>query len=156
MPDGSQQPTDPAAQRAEDQMRDWKEQHHEGDGGGWIGNVVNTIGDMMAAAEAGQFAVSPDTGAAIIKQLGDVQAQVSEMRVGTHDVSVNARLGGGYAEQVATFNVRVGDEGPGQLLGKFSDELEQLKNAVARSIQNYRGSDSGSEQNINAAGNGDL
>ena len=52
MPDGSQQPVDPAAQRAQEQMRQWREQHRQGDGGGLWGSLGRTIGDMVAARAA--------------------------------------------------------------------------------------------------------
>lgn len=155
MPDGSQQPPDPDAERAEQQMRDWKEQHHEGDGGGgWLGNIGQTIGDMVAAAEAGAFAVSPDTGQAIIKQLTTVQDQVGEMLMAGGQVALGQQLGGGYATQIATFNRQVTDEGPGKMLAKFAEELEQLKTAISRSIANYVGTDSGARTQVDQSGGG--
>jgi hypothetical protein len=154
MPDGSQQPVDPAAQRAQEQMRDWKEQQHQGDGGGWWENVGNTIGDMMAAAEAGAFAVSPDTGAAIIKQLTAVQDQVTDMQMTGSLAAFSQRLGGGYAKDIATFNKQVTDEGLGVLLTQFSAELDQLKAAVQKSIANYSASDSGNSRRVDQAGDG--
>jgi hypothetical protein len=154
MPDGSQQPVDPAAQRAQEQMRDWKEKQHEGDGGGWLSNIGNTIGDMMAAAEAGAFAVSPDTGAAIIKQLTDVQDQVNEMQTSGILMTLGQQLGGGYAKDIATFNMQVTKDGPGAMLVQFAQELDQLKAALQRSIANYTATDSSNSVNVNRAGDG--
>jgi hypothetical protein len=154
MPDGSQQPVDPAAQRAQEQMRDWKEKQHQDDGGGWWTNIGNTIGDMMAAAEAGAFAVSPDTGAAIIKQLTAVQDQVTELqRTGAFASFGKLRLGGGYATDIAAFNEQVRDE-TGPLLQQFSEELELLKTAVGKSVAKYTGTDSGSQRSIDSSGGG--
>ncbi|MBP2321281.1 hypothetical protein JOF56_001666 [Kibdelosporangium banguiense] len=154
MPDGSQQPVDPAAQRAQEQMREWKEKQHQGDGGGWWASIGNTIGDMMAAAEAGAFAVSPDTGAAIIKQLDAVKDQVSEMRrTGAFSSIGNLRMGGGYAADIARFNQQVRDE-TGPLLQNFMQELDQLSEAVRKSVAHYKGSDSGSQQSIDTSGGG--
>jgi hypothetical protein len=155
MPDGSQQPpVDPAAERAQEQMRQWREQHRDPDGGAWRTSIGATVGDFMAAANAGALAVSPDTGAAIIKQLTDVQDRVAEMRSSSTGATTGTRLGGGYAEQVSTFNQQVNEEGPQLLMAKFADELEQLKAAVAKSVQNYQGSDSAGRRNIDAAGGG--
>lgn len=155
MPDGSQQPVDPAAQRAQEQMRAWKEQQHQGDtGGGWLGNIGNTVGDMLAAAEAGAFAVSPDTGAAIIKQLTAVQDQVTELqRTGAFASFGKLRLGGGYATDIAAFNQQVRDE-TGPLLQQFAAELESLKTAVNKSVAKYTGTDSASQQSIDTSGGG--
>jgi hypothetical protein len=155
MPDGSQQqPEDPAAQRAREQMREWKEQHKDPNAGGWFGNVISSVDGVLAAAEAGQFAVSPDTGAAIIKQLTDVQEKVAEMKVSGTVGGVGQRLGGGYATNIAQFNQKVNEDGMGVILQKFGDELEQLKTAVQRSIANYGGVDSHSRGQIDSAGGG--
>jgi hypothetical protein len=155
MPDGSQQPVDPAAQRAQEQMRDWKEQQHQGDpAGGWWDTIGNTIGDMMAAAEAGAFAVSPDTGAAIIKQLTAVQDQVTELQhTGAFASFTKLRLGGGYATDIAAFNRQVTDE-TGPLLQQFAEELELLKTAVGKSVAKYTATDAGSQRGIDTSGGG--
>jgi hypothetical protein len=155
MPDGSQQPPDPAAQRAEEQMRDWKEQHREGDGGGgWLGNVIDTVDGMVAAAEAGAFAVSPDTGQAIIKQLTEVQDQVDKMLRTGGLGAMRQELGGGYAANIATFNRRVTDDGLSTTLVQFAQELEQLKTAVGRSIGNYASTDGGARTQVDRSGGG--
>jgi hypothetical protein len=155
MPDGSQQPVDPAAQRAQEQMRQWKEQHHQGDGGGGFwGSIGSTIGDMMAAAEAGAFAVSPDTGAKIVEQLTAVQDQVTELqRTGAFASFTKLRLGGGYATDIAAFNEQVRDE-TGPLMTQFAQELEALKTAVSKSVAKYTGTDSGSQRGIETSGGG--
>ncbi|TCO58052.1 hypothetical protein [Actinocrispum wychmicini] len=155
MPDGSQQPpVNPDAQRAAEQMRHWKEQHRDPNTGGWLGNVVATVDELFAAAEAGQFAVSPDTGEAIIKQLTQVQDQVTEMRAdGVMAGYMGAqRLGGGYATNIATFNQQVTEEGPSKALVQFAKELEQLKATISRSIANYGASDSANRRQIDTAG----
>lgn len=136
-------------------MRDWKEQQHQGDpAGGWWDTIGNTIGDMMAAAEAGAFAVSPDTGAAIIKQLDAVKDQVNEMQMTGAVGSLSQRLGGGYARDIATFNQQVTDEGLGKLLAQFGAELDQLKAAVQKSIAHYGAADTGNSRRVDQAGGG--
>jgi hypothetical protein len=135
-------------------MREWKEKQHEGDGGGWWSTIGNTIGDMMAAAEAGAFAVSPDTGAAIIKQLDAVKDEVEQMQSVGAFGSFSQRLGGGYARQIATFNQQVTEEGLGKMLAQFSAELDQLKTAVQKSIANYGTADTGNSRRVDQAGGG--
>jgi len=155
MPDGSQQPLDPAAQRAQEQMRQWKERQHQGDAGGtWWETIGTTIGDMMAAAEAGAFAVSPDTGAKIMQQLTAVQDQGREMQVVGGFSTLRQELGGGYAKDIATFNREVTGEGIGQMLVQFSAELEALKSAVQKSIAHYGATDTAAGQNVNRSGEG--
>jgi hypothetical protein len=156
MPDGSQQPpVNPDAQHAEDKMRHWKEQHRDPNaGGGWLGNIAATVDELFAAAEAGQFAVNPDTGAAIIKQLTQVQDQVTEMRASGTFLVGEQQLGGGYAKNIATFNQQVTKDGPGTMLTKFGQELEQLKSAIQRSMANYGATDSASGRRIDSAGGG--
>jgi hypothetical protein len=156
MPDGSQQPpVDPAAERAQQQMRDWREKHRE-DGGGLWASIGATVGDFVAAAETGAFAVSPDTGAAIIKQLTDVQDRVGEIqRTGMMGATLGGqRLGGGYATDIATFNQQVMQEGPGTMLKQFAEELEQLKTAVSKSIGNYASTDGTARRQVDSAGGG--
>jgi hypothetical protein len=155
MPDGSQQPpVDPAAERAQEQMRQWREQHRDPDGGAWWTSIGATVGDFMAAANAGALAVSPDTGAAIIKQLTDVQDKVNEARsTGVFGVA-SQRLGGGYATDIAQFNQQVNQDGQNMVLQKFADELEQLKQAISRSIANYGTTDTAQRRNVDSAGGG--
>lgn len=153
MPDGSQQPVDPRSQRASERMNDWNEQHQDGNGG-WLGGIFNTINDMMAAADAGAFAVSPDVGQEVVKQLTKIQDRVAEMRMTGFRGSYQQRLGGGYATDVAAFNSKVNEEGPGKLLDQFTEQLVQLKTAVSKSIAHYSSSDSGNRQRVEGAGGG--
>jgi hypothetical protein len=154
MPDGSRptDPNDPRYQRGYQEMYDYSSKDNTG--GGFFGGVIDTVKDMMAAAEAGAFAVSPDVGQAVIKQLTTIQDQVAEMRAVTSIGGLRQQLGGGYATQIASFNTQVTNEGPGKLLTTFAEELEQLKSAVTRSIANYTGSDSGNRQRVERAGEG--
>jgi hypothetical protein len=127
-------------------MREWNEKHKAG------GGLLETIGDIFAAAEAGDFAVSQDTGDRIMKQLTEVQDRVAEMRNSGTMVAGRTRLGGGFAEQMSTFNQRVNEDGGQNVLVKFAEELELLKNAISKSIASYQTSDTDGRQNINRAG----
>ncbi|ALG05945.1 hypothetical protein [Kibdelosporangium phytohabitans] len=153
MPDGSQQPVDPRSQRASEKMDDWNAQHPDG-GGGWLGGIFSTVNDMMAAANAGAFAISPDVANEVVKQLTKIQDQVAEMKMTGFTGFQQQRLGGGYATDVATFNMQVNQEGPGKLLDQFNDQLIQLKAAVSRSIDNYTRSDGGNSKRVDGAGGG--
>ncbi|ONI78795.1 hypothetical protein ALI144C_28890 [Actinosynnema sp. ALI-1.44] len=153
MPDGSQQPVDPRSQRASEKMDDWNAQHPDG-GGGWLGGIFSTVNDMMAAANAGAFAVSPDVANEVVKQLTKIQDQVAEMRMSGFLGNQQQRLGGGYATDIAAFNGEVNREGPARMLDQFTEQLVQLKEAVTKSIANYSRSDSGNRQRVDGAGGG--
>lgn len=134
-------------------MREWREQHRD-DSGGWWDSIGDTVGDLMAAADAGAFAVSEDTGNLIIQRLTEVQAQINEMQQVGGFAAMNQQLGGGYAKDIATFNRQVTDQGLAQTLQQFSAELEQIKAAVQKSIAHYGVTDAASSQNVNRSGGG--
>ncbi|MFC0116242.1 hypothetical protein [Kibdelosporangium aridum] len=153
MPDGTPKPdpNDPAYQDA--YQRALEEGRKDNTGGGLFG-IFETIADMATAAEAGAFAVRPDVAQEVVKQLTKIQDQVATMQTGLVGGVLDQRLGGGYATQIATFNSQVTGEGPGKLLKTFSEELEQLKSAVSRSIANYGQTDSGASRRVDRAGGG--
>src|SRR5690349_12551206 len=138
MPDGDQQPApqSPEARHAAENMQRWKEQHNGGPLTGIVpfGGLISGVDSLMAAAEAGQFAVSPDTGARILQQLTNVQDQVTEMRSTASVGVLNQRLGGGYAANIAQYNQQVNADGGHTVLQNFSTELDKLKAAVQRSM----------------------
>lgn len=153
MPDGDQPPVNPDAQHAAENMQRWKQQHSDPMTSLLpFGGLISGVDSLMAAAEAGQFAVSPDTGARILQQLTKVQDQVMEMRSTASFGVMDQRLGGGYATNIAQYNQQVNADGSQTVLQKFQAELATLKAAVQRSMGNYGAADSRSGQNINAAG----
>jgi hypothetical protein len=69
--------------------------------------------------------------------------------------AVDPQFGGGYAEQVGKFvqGVAAGQAGSAQeILTKFWDELQLLKEAVAKSTGNYQAMDQSSAGGITSAG----
>jgi hypothetical protein len=154
MPDGDQPPVNnPEARQASENMQRWKQQHQDPlTSLVPFGGLISGVDALMAAAEAGQFAVSPDTGDAIVKQLTKVQDQVMEMRATGFVSGVGQRLGGGYAEHVAQYNQQVNADGGRTVLANFAEELGKLKAAVQRSMGNYGTTDAQSGQSITSAG----
>ncbi|SMD00756.1 hypothetical protein [Kibdelosporangium aridum] len=155
MPDGTPKPdpNDPAYQDA--YQRALEEGRKDNTGGGWLGGLFETLGDMALAAEAGAFAVRPDVAQEVVKQLTKVQDQVAELQATGAMTAIGngMRLGGGYATDISTFNQGVSRES-GQLLQKFAAEIEELKSAVTKSIQHYSSSDSASKGNVEKSGGG--
>jgi len=153
MPDGDQPPVNPDQQHAAENMQRWKQQHSDPMTSVLpFGGLISGVDSLMAAAEAGQFAVSPDTGARILQQLTNVQDQVMEMRASNFTNILGLQLGGGYATNVAQYNQQVNADGGQTVLVKFADELVKLKAAVERSMGNYGATDAQSGQTINKAG----
>jgi hypothetical protein len=153
MPDGDQPPVNPDQQHAAENMQRWKQQHSDPMTSLLpFGGLISGVDSLMAAAEAGQFAVSPDTGARILQQLTNVQDQVMEMRNTGAFGGFGQQLGGGYASKIAQYNQQVNADGGHTVLQNFGTELEKLKAAVQRSMGNYGATDTQSGQNINSAG----
>jgi hypothetical protein len=140
---------DDAQQQAEDKTRKWMEQNQPtsttpgifGDPSGQIGDWIT---NMIAAANAGQFAISPDLGPRINKQLDDVRDQVMQMRRAAQLAATNPRFGGGYAEQMSQFVQQLAagrSDSAEETLSKFMDQIDKLKVAINASIKNYRATD---------------
>ncbi|MGQ0838299.1 hypothetical protein [Actinokineospora sp.] len=158
MPDNTP-PLTPAQQQAQDKMRHWMEAHdHTPTIPGPFGNfsaIGTTVHNLLAAAAAGQLAIAPDTADAINKQLTAVQDSAELMVQRARRVSRRAPLGGGYAEEISSFNMQLaagGTNSAEQVLTKFSKDIEVLKQAVAASMANYTDTDTGNAGNIRSAG----
>jgi hypothetical protein len=122
---------------------------------GGAGQDLGTVQSLYVAADAGQIAVAPHTGEAVIRQLTKVQDEVAKMRRDVMQAAVDPKFGGGYAEQVSRFvqGVAAGQAGSAEeVLDKYWNELEQLKSAVAKSIGTYQATDAGSAHGITSAG----
>jgi hypothetical protein len=121
---------------------------------GKAGSVMDTV---YGAATSGALKVDPHTGDATLKFLSQVQDVVEAMRRRTDDVGSRTPLGGGFGERVGAFNQELAAGGPDSAqdqLARFSRELEQLKDAVTRSMESYLGTESGNARTITGAGAG--
>ncbi|HEV8556955.1 MAG TPA: hypothetical protein VGR06_11235 [Actinophytocola sp.] len=148
------------AQRATDEMADWLDRNRPAPDAsgplGAFGRIGLTAANLIDAAGAGAFAMEPDSAQAVMRRLTEVQDEVANMRLMAVQAAVDPKFGGGYAEDVGRFiqGVAAGQAGSAEdVLTKFRDELEQLKEAVARSIRNYQAMDDGSAHRVADAGN---
>jgi hypothetical protein len=149
----------PEQQQAQERMADWMAEHQDtttvpGLPGAML-QVGATVQTLLAAAGAGQIAVAPDIGEAINKQLTEVERLAEKLQRDAQRAAVDPQFGGGYAEQVGRFVQQVAAGGAGsaeEVLTKFRDELGLFREAVARSMQNYRDMDESSADAINNAG----
>jgi hypothetical protein len=116
------------------------------------GAFLDTI---YGAALSGALKVDPQTGGSTLKFLTEVQNMTAKMLRQTDNVSVRTPLGGGFAEEIGTFNQQLaagGSNSARELLLKFSEELEQLKRAVAESMKSYAATDSANAGTLAGAG----
>jgi hypothetical protein len=121
---------------------------------GRIGAFLDTV---YGAATSGALKVDPKTGEATLKFLNDIQDLVDGMGEQGYAISVATPLGGGFGEKIGEFNQQLaaGDASCAQeVMKKFRDELELLKNAVAMSMHAYADMDSGNARVVAAAGSG--
>ena len=110
-----------------------------------------SLDTIYGAATSGALQVDPQTGEATLKFLDDIQSLVDKMSVDLSKVSVSTPLGGGFGEEIGTFNRELAAGGPDSaraLLAKFSEELSQLKAAVTMSMRSYLAVDSDNAQNL--------
>jgi hypothetical protein len=130
-----------------------------GDGsGGWLGGIFDTIADMgakadamTAAANAGQFAMSPDLAAAMTKQFNEMQDLITQMTRRSDLLTRKTPLGGGYGVQIADMNATVG-QNASTLLGEFNRKVQALREAVEKSVANYKQVDGDSSGSLNKIG----
>lgn len=151
---------DPSAEVAQS-VEEYAEQAKRdvnGDGSGWFGGIFDTIADMgakadamTASANAGQFAMSPDLAAAMTKQFNEMQDVVSEMIRNSEMLTRKTPLGGGYGIQIADMNATVG-QNAATLLGEFDRKVQALREAVEKSVANYKKADGESSGSLNKIG----
>lgn len=96
---------------------------------------------LLAAAQAGQFAVDPAGGEAIIHAIKQIQDILNRMSESIPSIDVRTPLGGGYAEIIGQLNQKfaAGDDASAQaILLRFREVLEQDRAAVEISMRSYQ------------------
>lgn len=115
---------------------------------GRVGSALETI---YGAATSGSLRVDPHTGETTLRFLGDIQELTEKMRRAGHGAAVRTPLGGGFGEEVGAFNQRLAADSSQDILARFGQELEQLKEAVTMSMASYRRADGGGAAAIGGA-----
>jgi hypothetical protein len=116
-----------------------------------------SLDTIYGAATSGALQVDPQTGDATLKFLSEISDLTAKMSRQLGRVDVPTPLGGGFGEEVGTFNQRLASTGPDsarELLAKFTEELRMLKEAVKLSMQSYREMDSANAQALTRSGQG--
>ncbi|HEU5471740.1 MAG TPA: hypothetical protein VFV67_13900 [Actinophytocola sp.] len=122
---------------------------------GRAGSVLDTI---YGAATSGALQVDPHTGETTLKFLNDIQELTERMRRSGHGVAVPTPLGGGFGAEIGAFNQRLANgrsDSSQDILARFVQELETLKEAVVRSMASYRGTDQDGASAISNGAQGD-
>jgi hypothetical protein len=148
----------PEQQRAQEEMAKWLAEHRPiipiaGPFG--FATLAATVQNLVAAAGAGQFAVNPNIGKAVIDHLTKVQDVVDTMATNAQRAAADPRFGGGYAEEVGRFvkGVAAGEAGSAEeMLTKFWDEIQQMKVAVGKTMGLYVSTDDAGRKDIDTAG----
>lgn len=118
-----------------------------------LGKAGYGLNDIIEAANSGALRVDEAVGAATIQAIDTVRAELDSLRRLTM-MGSRTRLGGGYAELIDRFNVGWTVEGAGsavEVMTKFGDQLELLREAVARSMETYRSSDESGVRHLGQA-----
>jgi hypothetical protein len=121
------------------------------------GKIGAALESVFGAATSGALKVDPTTGEATLKFLNDVQELTDKMRRLAKEAGIPTPLGGGFGEKIGNFNQKLstGSENCAQdILAKFSQELESMKEAVSMSIRNYLEMDGDNARIVTRAGAG--
>lgn len=124
---------------------------------GKAGSALSTLSGLYGAAASGALTVDPSTGETTLKFLNQVQDMVDRMLRLSDEVGVKTPLGGGFGVDVGAFNQRLALGGPNSakdVLITFRNELDELKDAVLKSMESYRNTDAGNARRVVRAGGG--
>lgn len=110
---------------------------------------------VYGAATSGALKVDPQTGDATLKFLSDVEDLTAAMSRNIGRVGVRTPLGGGFGDEVGTFNQQLATAGSNSAqehLTRFSEEIKRLKEAVALSMRSYQELDRANSHTLTSAG----
>lgn len=109
----------------------------------------------LPGVDARAFSVSPELASNAYTEISRLQDVVGEM---VREASVLGRtvpLGGGYAAEIGEFMARYGVGGPGsaaESLTRFGQELQRLKETIAKALKRYQATDSSAAGGIDCHG----
>lgn len=146
--------SDPHVTQAEEAARQYAENAHSRplqQNSSWFDSVAGAMAGkvqemtshaqgLAAMSAAGQFAVSPDLAQAMSHQFDQILDTISEMQRNSFRLYSRMPLGGGYAEQISDMNVQLGNQAA-TVIADFKDQVLTLKEAVLKSVANYRAVD---------------
>jgi len=123
--------------------------------GAAVGNAGSSLSDIVTAANNGTLRVDPATGDATIRALSSIWDEVEQARRRMARGGRQTKLGGGYAQQIDSFNQEWTTGANGSALATlttFQNELRRLEEAVRRCMATYEHDDAVGAENIRRAG----
>jgi hypothetical protein len=109
----------------------------------------------LPGVDAGAFAVSPELAADAYTEISRLADVVGEMVREAKVLGRTVPLGGGYAAEIGEFMARYGVGGSSsaaESLTRFGQELQRLKDTIAKAIERYQAADSAAAGGIDCHG----
>jgi uncharacterized protein YukE len=111
--------------------------------GGGLSAIVNAAKSVAVAVETQALSVDPNLVNAMIKKLNEMKDAVDEVSQKGMDLSMDAKLGGGYAEAISQGNRTFGRAAQ-QTVRDIAKAIDELKTQIEKSRATY--------QNVDRAG----
>lgn len=123
--------------------------------GNMVGRAGSSLADIVTAANNGTLRVDPATGDATIRALTSVRDEIEQALRRMARGGRQTKLGGGYAQQIDSFNQEWTSGANGSalmMLTDFQSELLRLEEAVRKCMATYERDDAAGAENIRRAG----
>ncbi|MDX8053581.1 type VII secretion target [Lentzea sp. BCCO 10_0798] len=115
--------------------------------GSGLSAVMNAGKAIAVAVETQQLSVDPHLVDAMIKKLTEMKDAIDEVQQNAADLSIDTKLGGGYAEQISQNNRTFGRAAQ-QTLKDLAKAIDDLKTQIEKSRASYTAADQGSADSI--------
>ncbi|GLY54444.1 hypothetical protein Lesp01_81000 [Lentzea sp. NBRC 102530] len=106
---------------------------------------------VAIAVETQQLSVDPHLVDAMIKKLTEMGDAIDKVGRSANNLSIDTKLGGGYAEQISASNRTFGTAAQ-QTLKELAKAIEDLKTQIEKSRATYKASDRNSADAIKKLG----
>jgi aldehyde:ferredoxin oxidoreductase len=116
--------------------------------GGGLAAVMAASKAVAVAVETQQLSVDPQLVDSMIKKLDAMQDELGRIMRDRNQLSVDMKLGGGYAMAIAKANTQFGSEAIKQI-EDVNKAIESLKVQIEKSRASYRNVDQGGADSLN-------
>jgi hypothetical protein len=108
--------------------------------GGGLSAIVDAAKAVSAAVETQQLSVDPHLVDSMIKKLNEMKDAIDEVGRDAHNLSLDTKLGGGYAEQISKGNRTFG-QAAHKTLKDVAKAIDDLKTQIEKSRATYKAVD---------------